>query len=564
MEFIIGIILVIVAVIIYGMLSRKKIYKEVDRLESWKIEIMNRPVTDEMAMVKSLNMTGQTEELFERWRKQWDEIVTTELPNVEEALFDIEECADKFQFRKSRALVKQLHDRLQGIEDTIQTILQELKDLVGSEEKNRTEIEELKQEYREVKRALLAHSNSFGRAEGKMEKLLDETMIIFKEFDEAMSLGNIMSAREMVLAISGQLKLVQQLIEEVPQLLKECQVHIPNQLDELVVGIKEMKDEGFILSHLLLDKETTIIRDQLLDFLTLIENANIDPVKQGIADIKEKIESIYESLEKEALSKHFVLKERNIVHEDLDVLFEETKKTKEETEQVQLSYQISKTDLETQTDIEKQINELIKRLSAVQSSVEEKDMAYSLIRIELEDIKYQIESLKYSHQEFSNMLQTLRKDEVHAKEQLEEMRKMILEAKRLVQKSNLPGLPQTYLSKIQECNQNVKMVAEKLEEKPLHIPGLNEMLEQAFHVVKKLTVQTEEMVEQAYLVEQVIQYGNRYRGKYYQLAEQLDEAESSFRNYEYSLALEQAATALEKIEPGALKKIQYRLDSTNS
>ena len=46
---------------------KRKYYSEVDRYESWKIDIMNRPVLDEMSKVKQLNMTGQTEELFERW-----------------------------------------------------------------------------------------------------------------------------------------------------------------------------------------------------------------------------------------------------------------------------------------------------------------------------------------------------------------------------------------------------------------------------------------------------------------------------------------------------------------
>lgn len=172
-KFFIGFFILILALIVVGYLIKKKYFKEMDRLEAWKIDLMNRPVLDEMSKVKLLNMTGQTEELFERWRNQWDEVVTVQLPKLEEMLFDAEEYIDRYRFNKAKGVQLAIAGKLQETEDQIKSILEELHELVGSEEKNRVEIEGLKEQYRESKKMLLAHRHSFGNSEKSLEEQLN-------------------------------------------------------------------------------------------------------------------------------------------------------------------------------------------------------------------------------------------------------------------------------------------------------------------------------------------------------------------------------------------------------
>ena len=100
MEYILGLIVLVLGFFIIGYFFKKKRYTDIDKLEEWKMNIMNRPVLDELSKVKQLNMTGETEEMFEKWRNEWDEIVTVRLPDVEEMLFDAEEFIDKYRFSK--------------------------------------------------------------------------------------------------------------------------------------------------------------------------------------------------------------------------------------------------------------------------------------------------------------------------------------------------------------------------------------------------------------------------------------------------------------------------------
>src|SRR3954449_1318301 len=135
-KYFIGFFILLLALFVWGYLIKKKYFKEMDRLEAWKIDLLDRPILDEMSKVKQLNMTGQTEELFDRWRNQWDEVVTVQLPDLEEMLFDAEEYIDRYRFNKAKSVQQAIAGKLQETEDQIKNILEELHELVGSEEKN--------------------------------------------------------------------------------------------------------------------------------------------------------------------------------------------------------------------------------------------------------------------------------------------------------------------------------------------------------------------------------------------------------------------------------------------
>src|SRR5699024_5665873 len=123
-------------------------------------------------------------------------------------------------------------------------------------------------------------------------------------------------------------------------------------------------------------------------------------------------------------------------------------------------------------------------------------------------------------------------------------------------KSNIPGIPGFIWNLQEAANAKNDQVLQALEHQPLDITEVQKALDEAKKAIDSLIEQTDLVLEQAYLTEQVIQYAHKYRRKYPLLADKLSEAERLFRSYEYELSLEQAAKALEEIEPGALKRIE--------
>ncbi|MBD1380136.1 septation ring formation regulator EzrA [Metabacillus arenae] len=561
MEFVF--LLIMAALILFGLgyFLRKNIYKKIDELEAHKIELMNRSIVEEMSKVKDLKMTGQTEELFERWRSDWDEILTTQLPKVEELLFDAEEFTDKFRFKKANQVLDHVEMMLQQTSQNIDSILQEIHNLVTSEKQNRVEIEELREKFKKAKKMLLAHSHVYGKAHEKLEAMNHEIFEALKSFDSEMEEGNYLAAREILVVQQEQLDELLDKLDEIPRLLNECKTLIPNQLDELTSGYDEMINQGYQLDHIQVIQEIDKLRKTADNCLVQIEKTEIKDIGPVIHDLNEAIETIYDLLEKEVLSSQYVLETKNKVDLLIEQLSEQKRETKDETELVKQSYHLSEKETEKQRTIEIRISAIEKQFSQLKENLQTDQVAYTLIKEELIEIEKQILEIQSDHNNYKEMLETLRKEEMEARQKLTVLKQEVAEATRMVHKSNVPGLPHNFSDIFSEAKLSIIRVTEKLDEVPLNMLAVNDGLEDAVHIVGKMKKYTEEMVEQVYMIERLIQYGNRYRSKYPQIGLQLNEAEYLFRKYEYQKSLELVASAVEQVEPGTSEKIKHHVDN---
>src|SRR5690625_662345 len=255
MEYVIGIILAIIVLIIVALLLRKRIYDSVDYYESWKLDIMNRNVAQELSQLKDLNLHGETKNNFEQWKKEWDTILNDDLADVEELLYDTEHAADRYNFPAAKKSIKKMEENLVTVEKKIETILTELNNLLRIEENNRKQVEELHPLLSDLRKMLSQNRFQYDRAEIRFEVEFDEIEEDLNEYTLLIESGNYIQATDIVEQIKHRLYELQNEMEEFPTLYKRCKQELPSQLDELSQGLREMKDEGYNIEHLDLTRE---------------------------------------------------------------------------------------------------------------------------------------------------------------------------------------------------------------------------------------------------------------------------------------------------------------------
>ena len=228
-------ILVFVAVGL-SLFFRSRFYKKVDQIELWKNELENRNIQNEISKVKSLNMNGETEVLFEEWRNSWEKITTEEVEKILHLSFDAEEFASTFRFFKAKKLLTIIDERRQVVESEIAKIVSEVNELIGSEEKNQEEIVKLEQKHQNLYRQIISNSFTYGEAEKVLQRKLKEGQQLITEFYEVTAQGNYLTAREVVLKVEKIFKDVELAIQILPVQMLQCRTPASTFLTPLSAG----------------------------------------------------------------------------------------------------------------------------------------------------------------------------------------------------------------------------------------------------------------------------------------------------------------------------------------
>lgn len=556
MKYIIIAVIILIAVIIVGFMFRKKHNAEIERLEQLKLQIQNKPILEELTKVKQLNMNGQTEEMFERWRAVWTEIMDLHIPKIDASLFDAEDAIDRFNFGKASKIEQEIEVRIEKVDQQMNEILSELSDLIGSEEKNRSEMDLMKDHYRQARKTLLAHQHSYGAAAGPLEKKLESFTPLFSEYDKLTEEGNYLEARETVMGLSDEGDYVFSLIDNIPPLLADVQSKIPASIQELRSGQREMESQSYYLNHLELTGQLDAMEQELAHMKEEIAELKIAETTVKAEAMKDRIDSFYELLEKEVEAKHFVDQYKVQTGRQLDTVSSETRDTYDECAVVQQSYKISESDAAIPRACLDKLKELQRRFDLLESRTQEEQAAYSSLEEELVNIRKELAEVDVAQSGLAGSLKNLRIDENEARKKLEHLKRQLQETDRMLHKANTPGIPEEMDVRLEEAEEHLFVAMQGLQEVPLNMKLVDSYLTKAEKCIDEVEEKAKEMIENVLLVERIIQYGNRYRKTNPQMNAKLMEAEESFRQLRYSKALEEAATAVENFEPGSMKRIE--------
>lgn len=182
-------------------------------------------------------------------------------------------------------------------------------------------------------------------------------------------------------------------------------------------------------------------------------------------------------------------------------------------------------------------------------------LSYSKLAREMEIINSKLVKTEEKLNGALKTLGSLKEDELRAREQLEEIKKILNQTKDKIRSFKLPAVPKNYYVELAEAMEAIDELIKALDKRPISIKVLNLRVDTARDLVLKVYNTINETVKTARMAEVAIVYGNRYRVTNKEVDFGLVKAENMFAKGNFKSSLENAINAINIVEPGIHKRL---------
>ena len=553
--YIFSIAIIIVVLNLLNKSDKKKYQSEISELERDKNLIISASIMSELNKVEPLINNAEMQEVFENWQRRFKEMKDVEVPKITDQLLVIEEL---FQAKKYKELKKKLAEAeldIYYVKTKSNFLLEEIKEITLSEQRNRETITKLKARYREIRNKYQRNKSSYEPVASPMDLQFENVDKLFSAFELSMDKNAYQEVGKIVKAIDDTIGNLGLVIEEAPSIITMGKILVQKKMKEINTIYEKMKKDGYNLEYLNLPYNLTESNKKITDIFQRLNVLNIEDSTFELKTMIDYFDSLYNDFDKERIA-------RKIFEEyQRSILIKVTKLTKindrliQKLADIQYSYDLSDEEVAV-------IDEIKTELIAIHSKYDEIIDIHRAHRHSFSHLGKEMEilnaKLTHTEEKLETALRTLgslKEDELRAREQLDEIKMILNKSKEQMKHYKLPVIPKKYFVELSEATEAIANMVSELEKTPISIKTLNTRVDTARDLVFKLFNTTKETIKTAKMAETAIVYGNRYRPVNKEVDFGLTKAENAFFKGNFKLSLENAITAINIVEPGIHKRL---------
>ena len=558
----IGITIMLVAmmaviIVLYAIRAAKnKIYKrQLQDLDIEKNRIESTPIIPELAKIEAYLQNEKLEIMYNEWNSRLEYIKETQIPKITDMLLEADYTLSQMDYKSTLCKIAKLEMEIYKVRTNAEFLLDEIKEVTTSEERNRANITRLKTNYRELYQRFTDMRNDFGSIAEPIKLQFENIAKRFEDFERIIDDNQIQELNKIVNAIEEMLKHMAVVLEEMPTIVLMGNTVIPNKIKDVLESYDTLVKRGYPLDYLNVEYNVSEANKKISD---IMDRAKILNMEDSILELKvlhEYFDGLFNDFEKEKLNRH--------VYEDTSRAF--SKKITginklvtdifNQIDEIKNVYNLNEKDIKLLVQVKDELKKLNNDYKVLLDHTGNNAFAYSKLSKELETLVVRLSAIEESLDSTLDTIGSMKDDELRARQQLEEVKEILKAAKAKIREYNLPVIPDSYYVELQEAQSAIKEIILELDKKPITISVLNTRVDTARDLGLKLLNKTKEIIKSARFAEMAIVYGNRYRSTADELDRNLAYSEMMFFRGEYQKSLELSINSLNRVEPGIYDKL---------
>lgn len=553
---ILGIVVVLI-IVVASFIYKNSLIKKIDDVESRKNLIAESTVGDSLEATSKIKLNGESYNHFNQYKDEYNKIFNTELLSIQRDLDEARRSASSFKLLSANVLLSDIDEDLKRTEQVLENVEKGLVQLQTLDSEHREAVDNIESTLREVNQQLLAQNYSFGPSSEKLEDKLNSIKQVYDEFVESTENGDQDKSEKLLDQINALIKELSELMKLIPDTYAALSKEFPRQLDEIDRGHSTMiqTDYNFIDDEF--DETLTALKEACQDGLNSLSTLDIPETKKTSRYIEDTIDSLYEIMEKEIVSKRKVKKNLSLIYDYIFHAKNQNRILLEELDGLSKNYNLEHNELEDANELSEKIEKIESIYNEDAETITNKKAVYSVIQRHQQDAKQELSAIEKRQKDINDSVADLSEEERVARDSLQKFDLQLLTIRRRIDNLNLPGLTEDFLERYDYVYNDVQKLSSSINQVKISMDEINQKLANISDSMNDLIRDTDNIVDSAMLAERLMQYANRYRNDNAEIDEACAKAKEYFDiRYQYEKSLATIAAAIEKVNPGAYKQIE--------
>ncbi|EFM33168.1 septation ring formation regulator EzrA [Streptococcus pyogenes] len=565
-----GIILLIVAIVLLviiaylvGVIIRKRNDSLITSLEERKQALFALPVNDEIEEVKSLHLIGQSQTSFREWNQKWVDLTVNSFADIENHIFEAENLNDTFNFIRAKHEINSVESQLNLVEEDIASIREALNILKEQEEKNSARVTHALDLYEKLQASISENEDNFGSTMPEIDKQMKNIETEFSQFVALNSSGDPVEASEVLDRAEEHTIALGQITEQIPAIVAKLEDDFPDQLDDLETGYRRLLEENYHFPEKNIEARFQEIRESIRANSSELVTLDLDRAREENTHIQERIDSLYEVFEREIAAYKVAAKNSKMLPRYLAHVKRNNEQLKDEIARLSRKYILSETESLTVKAFEKDIKEIEDSTLAVAEQFGLQEKPFSELQVTFERSIMTLTNVESGQMDVFAAVKDIEKIESQARHNLDVYVTQLHMIKRYMEKRHLPGIPQDFLSAFFTTSSQLEALMDELSRGRINIEAVSRLSEVATVAIANLEDLTYQVVQNATLTEQLLQYSNRYRSFEAGVQSSFEHALRLFEvENDYQASFDEISYALETVEPGVTDRFVNSYEKT--